>query len=181
MPRSSTDARRYAEAAFEVARDADAIAAWNDALARATAAFADPRVAEVLTNPTLSAAARQALLQRVLVQPLPDTVLNLVGLLMVRRRIELLPLVAAEFQRLVDRHEGVSRAVVTSAAELTADERRELEERLVQLTGGPVRLATDIDPSLLGGVVVRLGDRLYDGSVRGRLERLRSRLVSGAL
>ena len=181
MPRSSTDARRYAEAAFEVALDADAVAAWNDALARATAAWAEPRVAEVLTNPTIAATARQEVLQRVLAQPLPDTVLNLVGLLMARRRIELLPLVAAEFQRLVDRHDGVSRAEVTSAAALSADERRELADRLVQLTGGPVRLTTEVDPSLLGGIVGRLGDRLYDGSVRGRLERLRSRLVSGAL
>ncbi len=181
MPRSSTDARRYAEAAFQVAVDGDSVDAWNDALARAAEAFAEPRVAEVLTNPTLPRQDRRHVLERVLVQPLPEQVLNLVGLLMQRRRIELLPLVSSEFQRLVDRRGGVSSATVTSATELTGDERRELTDRLVQLTGGPVRLATAVDPALIGGIVVRLGDRQFDGSVRGRLERLRSRLVSGAL
>jgi F-type H+-transporting ATPase subunit delta len=165
MPRSSTDARRYAEAAFQVAVEGGSVDAWNDALARAADAFAEPRVAEVLTNPTLPRQERRQVLERVLVRPLPEQVLNLIGLLMQRRRIELLPLVSSEFQRLVDRR----------------NERRELTDRLVQLTGGPVRLATAVDPALIGGIVVRLGDRQFDGSVRGRLERLRSRLVSGAL
>lgn len=181
MPRSSTDARRYAEAAFQVAVEGDSVDAWNDALARAAEAFAEARVAEVLTNPTLPRQDRRQVLERVLLQPLPEQVLNLIGLLMQRRRIELLPLVSSEFQRLVDRRNGVSSATVTSAAELTGDERRQLTDRLVQLTGGPVRLATAVDPGLIGGIVVRLGDRQFDGSVRGRLERLRSRLVSGAL
>ncbi len=181
MPHSRTDARRYAEAAFQVALEGRAIDAWNDALARAAAAYADSRVAEVLVNPTLAPQTRQEVLQRVLLQPLTQPVLNLIGLLMQRRRAELLPLVASEFQRLVDRHGGVTSAAVTSASELSVDERRELTDRLVQLTGGSVRLTTEVDPALIGGIVVRLGDRLFDGSVRGRLERLRSRLVSGAL
>ncbi|MDA8204320.1 MAG: ATP synthase F1 subunit delta, partial [Chloroflexi bacterium] len=111
----------------------------------------------------------------------PRQVLNLIGLLMQRRRIELLPLLASEFQRLVDRRNGVTTATVTSATALSDDERRAVEQRLVQMTGGPVRVTTEVDPAIIGGIVVRIGDRQFDGSVRGRLERLRSRLVSGAL
>jgi F-type H+-transporting ATPase subunit delta len=181
MQRSGTDARRYAEAAFEVALQDGTVEAWRDALQRAAAAYGDARVAEVLRNPTLDRQARQAVLQSLLVQPLPDPVLNLIGLLMWRRRVELLPRVASEFQRLMDLRAGVTSATVTSATPLSDDERRELSDRLVQLTGGPVRLAAQADPALIGGIVVRLGDRLLDGSVRGRLERLRIRLVSGAL
>jgi F-type H+-transporting ATPase subunit delta len=186
MPRASTDARRYAEAAFQVALEREAaergaVDAWNAALARAAAVYADERVARVLTNPTLARGARQRVLQQALAEPLPTPILNLIGLLMQRRRIELLPLVAAEFQRLVDRRAGVTSATITSAAPLADDERRALAERLTLLTGGPVRLTARVDPALIGGVVVRLGDRLFDGSVRGRLERLRARLVSGAL
>jgi F-type H+-transporting ATPase subunit delta len=68
-----------------------------------------------------------------------------------------------------------------SAAELTKDEVRGLTARLEQGTGGRVVLDVQVDPSLLGGLVVRIGDRLIDGSVRGRLERLRAQLISGAL
>ena len=108
-------------------------------------------------------------------------VLNLVQLLLTRGRIDLLPGVAREFARLDDLRLGVVHAAATSAAALSANDRRALTARLEQLTGGRVELVTSVDPSLLGGVVVRLGDRLIDGSVRGRLERLRGQLASGAL
>ena len=88
---------------------------------------------------------------------------------------------AEEFARLDDQRNGVFHATATSAAPLGPDEVRALTARLEQLSGGRVELTTQTDPDLLGGVVVRLGDRLIDGSVRGRLERLRSKLASGAL
>jgi F-type H+-transporting ATPase subunit delta len=70
---------------------------------------------------------------------------------------------------------------VVSAAPLTDDELTALTTRLETTTGGRIELQTSVDPSLLGGLVVRVGDRLIDGSVRGRLERLRNQLTSGAL
>ena len=75
---------------------------------------------------------------------------------------------------------GEARSTIEGAP-LTPDETRALTARLEQTTGGRVSLETQVDPSLLGGLVVRVGDRLIDGSVRGRLERLRNRLISGAL
>ena len=108
-------------------------------------------------------------------------VLNLIGLMLRRGRIEQLPRVAAEFRRLDNARQGITLATATSAAPLTPDEVRALTERLEQFTGGRVELDLQVDPSLLGGLVVRVGDRLIDGSVRGRLERLRNQLVSGAL
>ena len=103
-------------------------------------------------------------------------------LLLVRRgRIELLPEVAAQLRRLYDQRQGIVKATVTSAAPLTEAETIALRERLAGMTGGRVDLSVQVDPAILGGVMVRLGDRLIDGSVRGRLERLRTRLASGAL
>ena len=72
-------------------------------------------------------------------------------------------------------------AVVTSAAPLSEADSRAISERLAAMTGGRVEVELAVDPALLGGVVVRMGDRLLDGSVRGRLERLRARLTFGAL
>ena len=101
---------------------------------------------------------------------------------MIRRgRIDQLPRVAEEFHRLDDRRNGITTALATSAAPLGPAEVSALTERLQEMTGGRVRLDLEVDPSLLGGLVVRVGDRLIDGSVRGRLERLRNQLVSGAL
>jgi F-type H+-transporting ATPase subunit delta len=106
---------------------------------------------------------------------------NLLGLMLRRGRIHELPRLAAEFRRLDNARQGITEATAISAAPLTQDEVRAVTQRLEQLTGGRVELAVQVDPSLLGGLVVRVGDRMIDGSVRGRLERLRNQLVSGTL
>jgi F-type H+-transporting ATPase subunit delta len=111
----------------------------------------------------------------------PKPVLNLIGLMIKRGRIHELPKVATEFRRLDNARQGVTEATATSAAPLSEDEIRTLTQRLEQDTNGRVELDVQVDPSLLGGLVVRVGDRMIDGSVRGRLERLRNQLVSGAL
>ncbi len=107
--------------------------------------------------------------------------LNLIGLMLRRGRIDQLPRLAAEFRRLDNARQGITIATATSATALSPDEVRALTQRMEQFTGGRVELDLQVDPSLLGGLVVRVGDRLIDGSVRGRLERLRNQLVSGAL
>jgi F-type H+-transporting ATPase subunit delta len=89
--------------------------------------------------------------------------------------------VAREFRRLYNRREGIFEATATSAAKLDDEEVNALRSRLEQMTGGKVELTFNVDPLLLGGVQVRLGDLLIDGSVRGRLERLRTKLESGVL
>ena len=86
-----------------------------------------------------------------------------------------------EFVRLDEIRQGITHATATSALPLTDLEVKALTARLEQMTGGRIALTTDVDESLLGGLIVRVGDRLIDGSVRGRLERLRNQLASGAL
>ena len=181
MARPLSSARRYAEAAFAIAQEDRAVEAWLADLRAIAAALADERILLVVGNPTLPIAGRRDLLRQTLAKSPAPKVLNLVSLLLERRRIELFPQIVEEFQRLVDAQNGVVRAVATAASPLSPDEVAGLRERLAHLTGHTVELTTDVDADLLGGVVVRVGDRLIDGSVRGRLERLRSQLVSGAL
>ena len=99
---------------------------------------------------------------------------------MQRGRAEILPAVAAEYQRLLNRRRGVVEAVVTSAAPLSADETSALRAKLAEMTGGDVDLTVRVDDALIGGLTVRVGDQLLDASVRGRLERLRTQLVTGS-
>ena len=179
MAKRDSAPRRYAEAAFQLATRDGSIDTWRRELEQA-AAMADGQLMDVLANPSLPLDERLDAADRVFVG-LSQPVRNIVFLLVRRGRIEQLSRVAAEFVRLDDRRQGIIHASATSAAPLDDSEVRALTARLDQMTGGRVELATDVDASLLGGLVVRVGDRLIDGSVRGRLERLRNQLAAGTL
>jgi F-type H+-transporting ATPase subunit delta len=181
MARRETAARRYAEAAFEVAMRDDAVEKWRSELETAASIVADERVGRMLANPALPLEQRVEMAKSIFGASVSQPVLNLIGLMLRRGRIHELPRLAAEFRRLDNARQGITIATAISAAPLTQDEIRALTERLEALTGGRIELEVQVDPTLLGGLVVRVGDRMIDGSVRGRLERLRNQLVSGAL
>jgi len=181
MAQRDTAARRYAEAAFEVAQRDGTVETWRAELDAAAAIAADDQVGRMLANPAVALERRTEMAGSIFGKVVSKPVLNLIGLMLRRGRIEQLPRVAAEFRRLDNARQGITLATATSAAPLSQDEVRALTARMEQLTGGRVELDLRTDPSLLGGLVVRIGDRLIDGSVRGRLERLRNQLVSGAL
>ena len=180
MARRESAARRYAEAAFSVATRDDTVEAWRSELDSAATIVAEERIGRALANPSIPLDARLATAQETFGRLVGRQTLNLIGLMLRRGRIQELPRLAAEFRRLDDQRQGITHATATSASALTADEVRALTKRLEQETGGRVQLDVEVDPSLLGGLVVRVGDRLIDGSVRSRLERLRNQLVSGA-
>jgi F-type H+-transporting ATPase subunit delta len=179
MARSTSAARRYAEAAFQLATRDGTYDAWAGDLATAAQLVGDARVARIVANPSVALADRSALLGRLLDGRVSPLVLNLVRLLDQRGRLALLPAIAGELTRLLDALRGVVAASVTSAAPLEKDEVAAIGARLESMTGQTVKLTTAVDPSLIGGVTVQVGDRMIDASVRGRLERLRDQLVAG--
>ena len=181
MAGNRSTARRYAEAAFEIAERDGTVDAWLDAFTASESLLAEPGLTRLLANPAIPAASRHALLEQTAGDHIIGAPRRLLQLLVARGRIERLPEVAREFRRLHRLREGITQAAITSAAPLTESEVASLTERLTAMTGGRVDINLSVDPELLGGVQVRLGDRLIDGSVRGRLERLRSKLASGAL
>jgi F-type H+-transporting ATPase subunit delta len=181
MARRDSAARRYAEAAFEVATRDGTLETWRAELEASAARLGDEVVMSTLANPSIPIDQRSMAVAGLLEHTASQPVQNLIQLLLRRGRIEGLPRVAAEFRRLDDRRQGITHATATSAAALTPEEIRAITARLEQSTGGRIALDVEVDPSLLGGLVVRVGDRLIDGSVRGRLERLRNQLISGAL
>jgi F-type H+-transporting ATPase subunit delta len=180
MPVSRSTARRYAEAAFEIAARDDSVTDWLAALETAEERLGREDVADLMTNPAVPAADRISVLDRLLGDDVSGPPRNLFALLIRRGRFELLPDVIREFRRLHRRREGIVEATVTSAAPLDHASVDAIEARLVEMTGERVELTLAVDAGLLGGLQVRVGDRLIDASVRGRLERLRSTLSSSA-
>lgn len=206
--RPTTAARRYAEAAFDLADRDRTHDAWLAALSAAAEALGVEEVLRIVDNPAIPIRERQAAAAVILagqaftrlvdaaVERLPKPeveaeavrrqvaervgrqLARLVALLVERRRVDTLPRVADAFRQLLLARRGIVEADVVSAAPLTAAEATALRERLEGLVGRSVELRTRVDPGLLGGLMVRIGDRLYDASVRGRLERLRTQLVA---
>jgi F-type H+-transporting ATPase subunit delta len=180
MAKRDSAPRRYADAAFEIATRDGTIETWRRDLDSAAGELDGSELMTILANPSLPLEQRTDVARKVFAG-LSAPARNLVLLLVRRGRIEQLPRVATEFRRLDDQRQGITHATATSAAPLTDSEVGALTARLEELTGGRIALQTDVDESLIGGLVVRVGDRLIDGSVRGRLERLRNQLASGAL
>jgi F-type H+-transporting ATPase subunit delta len=179
MARPTRAARRYAEAAFELATRDKTHDAWRDGLAFAAAVLGDPRIARAAGDPGQPFAERRKLVDQLLEKHVSSGVANLVRLLAQRGRLEMLPLIAAQFQRLLNRERGIVEATVTSARSIDAAEAEALKARIQTMTGADVALTSVVDPALIGGLTVRVGDTLLDASVRGRLERLREQLVAG--
>ena len=181
MAKRDSAARRYAEAAFQVADRDGTVALWRRELEAAEMIVGQAVIGRTLANPAISLETRAAAIETTFGPVASRPVINLIQLMLRRGRIEDLPHVAAEFRRLDNAQKGITIAKATSAAPLSAAELKALTSRLEAFTGGTIELDVDVDPTLLGGLVVQVGDRLIDGSVRGRLERLRTQLVSGAL
>jgi len=180
MARPSTSSRRYAEAAFQIAQRDGTVEAWLEQLDRAAAVVSDQTAVRQLENPRIPFDARREALANALGPDAMPQLMNLAALILRRRRLELLGGIAREYRRLYNRQEGIVEATATSAVELDEGELQALRERLERMAGDRIILHTRVDESLLGGIQVRIGDRLIDGSVRGRLERLRNELAARA-
>jgi F-type H+-transporting ATPase subunit delta len=179
MARAGSSPRRFAEAAFGIAIRDGNVEAWLEQLERAAEVASDERVVRVLENPAVPYPTREQALAGILGRDAIPQLRKLAALLMRRGRVDQLSDVHRAFRQLYLRREGITEALVTSALPLDADERTEIAKRLEQYTGGQVEIDVETDAGLIGGIQVRLGDRLIDGSIRGRLERLRALLVSG--
>ena len=171
--------RRYAEAAFELAVRDDKVDAWQRDLALAAAMARDARVVRVVDNPAVPFSERRKVVEQLLGKHVSPQALNLALLLAKRGRFGVLPSVSSEYDAKVRQTRGIVAATVTTPEPLSACELAAVQVRVEQLAGAKVELATGVDPGLIGGLTIKIGDRLIDASVRGRLERLRGRLIHG--
>jgi F-type H+-transporting ATPase subunit delta len=174
----ATIARPYAKAAFEYARDANAFAEWSRGLKTAAEIVADERVAPLTKSPQWSAADLVSLVADVAGAALNVPMQNFVRILAENHRLLLLPEIAAHYGDLRSDVENTVDVEVVSAVALNADQQEKLSRALSTRLKRKVRMQNSVDATLLGGAVVRAGDLVIDGSLKGRLQRLATDLTS---
>ena len=172
--------RRYAAAALAIAREERNLDGWVAAVEALESLTQRPEFVAALQGDGMTDERFQAIVRRVAPAVTPVQ-MNLFRLLRRKARLGLGPDIASFFRELVDEERVIARAVVTSAVELDDERRTALERRLAEQTGKQVTVETQVDPSILGGLIVRIGDRLVDGSTRARLRALRTQLERAAL
>lgn len=176
MAEKATIARPYARAAFAHARQANALAAWGDALNLCAAVAADARVKKLIGNPKITSGQLIDFIADVLSAAgggkLDANVRNFLDELARNRRLGLLPEVASMFEAMRNEVENVADVQVTSAVALNDAQRARLADALKKRLKKDVRLHCDVDASLIGGAVIRSGDLVIDGSLRARLQAL---------
>jgi len=169
-------AKRYGQAVFEIAAQKGDFEAWSASLRRIAAFTGQRDQAVVLENSRVPRETKHRLIDAGL-NDLPPQALGFAQLLVDKGRTSLAGQVAEYFETLVEERRGIEHAVVTTAVPLADGERDAIGLRLRQMTGAQVQLETRVDPAILGGVIIQIGDRLFDGSTRSRLRSLKENLV----
>jgi F-type H+-transporting ATPase subunit delta len=178
VARRDTSARRYAEAAFEIGRADGTLDAWERDMATLGETLHHPELRSLLQHPAIPFADKERVLRRVMGRGVAAAPINLVLLMVRRGRPGAIDRMIERFTELLRRHRGIALAEVRTALPLDDGQRADIVSRLRTLTGSQIEVAETVDPDLIGGIAVRIGDQLYDASVRSRLERLRARLTT---
>lgn len=173
----ATLARPYAEAVFRLARERNALAHWSEMLKLAAAVAGDPQMNRLIDNPRVPRERFVEFFLDVCGKKMDKDGANFIRLLAENRRIQLLPEIAALYEQLRAAAEARVEAEVVSAAAVSPEQLKTIAAALKRRLGRDVRLATRLDPSLIGGIVIRAGDLVIDGSVRGKLGALATHLT----
>ena len=172
-------ARKYSKAMFELAQEEGKLIPFGDELASVKKDLASaPQLKGYLANPQIQRQDKKELLRKLFEGELSGTVLNFLYLLVDKRRIELFDAIEDIYRSLSNEARGIVVADVTSAQELTSAQQEKIQKKLATVTGKEVTLRTHRDESLIGGVVVRIGDKRIDGSGKGRLEEMTAQLLA---
>ena len=170
MAEIATIARPYAEAVFSLAKQAGTLSAWSEQLALANAVAADPEMQRLAADPNVSAEQLNALFAAVCGSKLSAEAGNFIKLLIDGGRFQVLPAIVAQFEVLKASEGGVLDAAVTSAFALNEAQLAGLSARLESRFKCKINASVTVDPDLIGGVIVAVGDEVYDASVRGKLQ-----------
>ena len=181
-PRVPSRARHYAQALFELAQEQGSFGAWRERLRRLRRLLDGTDLGLALLSPQFSAAQREELALAVLAEDgeIDQPAANLLRLLIRSRRTAMLGAIEAGFAALVDQAEGRVQARLATAVAVSPEELARFGRELSSRLGQEVEFQAEVDPSLLGGAVVRVGDRVFDASLKSRLLQLRHQMLTEA-
>jgi len=168
-------ARRYAKALFAVGKDDGKFEEYNDALQGLNEVYAlDASLADSLTNPLYPMDVREKVMEGIVASMGVDKVMsNFFNLLVEKKRADVLPDIAEEYQIMVDEEKNISHGSVVSAVKLSKELQAKVQATLEKLTGKTVELTTSVDPTIIGGIIAKVGDLELDGSIRTQLASLK--------
>ncbi|MEM8844889.1 MAG: F0F1 ATP synthase subunit delta [Pseudomonadota bacterium] len=178
MSELTTAARPYARAAYDLASEHGEVDQWSDMLGFSAAVAHDSAMRAALDNPSLNKQQSADLFNEVCGDKLNQQGQNFIKLLAENDRLALLPEIAALYQHYRAQSEGTVDAELISALDVSEDQVNKIAESLTKRLGKKVSLTTHIDSSLIGGAIIKAGDMVIDGSVRGRLDKLSTTLAS---
>ena len=169
-------AKRYAQAVFQIALERGELDKWQSDLKKIASLSEDVAYIKFLESPKLRFSDKTKLISERFsdINPLA---LNLVNLLVARERLGMVAEIAEDYERLLYSHRGIEPADVVTAVPLEDDEKKKLEERLGTIIGKKVVVKSEVDPTVVGGIIARVGGKLLDASTRNRLEALKKQIA----
>ena len=168
--------KRYAQAVFEIAREAGELERWQSDLEKMVQLVSDKDFAAFLESPKIHFREKAKWLSEPMKEVNP-LALNLVLLLVSRGRLDAIGGIADEYQRLLNRYRGIELAEVTTAVPLAKEDEQKLARHLGRIVGRKVEIKSEVDSGIIGGFIARIGDRLLDGSTRSQLTALKKALA----
>jgi F-type H+-transporting ATPase subunit delta len=177
MAELATIARPYAEAVFKLAKQRNALPAWSDQLALIASVYEDPQMQAAMANPKVDSAAVERLLLAICGERISGDARNLIQLLVHNRRLAVLPEIRALYEDLKLQDEGMVDAKISSAFPMDDAQRNQLVNLLSTRFKRKINATVTVDPELIGGVKVEVGDKVWDASVRGKLQTMATTLA----
>lgn len=174
----NTLARPYAKAAFEFARDTQAISSWNTFLQTCALIAADEHAQVLMKDPAVLPEMRAAFFEDILQNRFDASQKNFIQLLSEESRLTVLPQIAELFALYQADYEKTIDVVAVSFRSISEQQKEAIALKLEKRLGRKVSVTTEIDPTLIGGLVIRAGDLVIDGSIRTRLQKLREQLIA---
>jgi F-type H+-transporting ATPase subunit delta len=177
---STVSPKRHAQAVFQLALERNEVDKWKSDLNTIASIFGDPQVMAIMENPKIHFREKQRMINQLL-PGFSQLALNFAYFMVSKQRLSILNQVVAEYEKMANSYHGVEHARVITAVPIEKEEQEKLSERLAEITGKRILFTSEVNPSIIGGFIARVGDKLIDGSTRAKLEALKKRLIRTAV